>query len=218
VRIPFEQQPSIGQTFINLAPEVTAAILATLQRGWLIAKQRREVNASAGEIVITECLRDGMREALNSGQLPWRRSMIVLPGTESRSEPATLVPDGRTDIPVMIIEVFFRSGQHDPHAIIECKRVAESDSALVREYVTEGIDRFRSGKYGKNHSRGFMAGYVVDGAPDGVVLKINAYLDKHARKPEQLSASIPGFWISQHPRQSWPNIELHHSMFVASQG
>jgi hypothetical protein len=214
VSIPFEERPSIGQTFINLAPEITAAILQTLDRGWQIAKQRGEVNVSAREVVITECLRDGMREALSSGQLPWRRSMIVLPGTESRSEPATLVPDGRTDIPVIIIEVFFRSGQHDPHAIIECKRVSENDSTLIREYVTEGIDRFRSGKYGKNHLRGFMAGYVLNGTPDGAVLKINWYLDKHARKPEQLSPNIPGVWVSQHPRPTSQAIELHHSIFV----
>jgi hypothetical protein len=32
--------------------------------------------------------------------------------------------------------------------------VAEGDTTLAREYVVEGIDRFRTGKYAENHIRG----------------------------------------------------------------
>jgi hypothetical protein len=216
VKIPYEQPPSIGKTFIDLAPEVTVAILKTLESGWKIAVKKTEVNTAAKEIAITECLRDGMRVALQSGDLPWRKSMIVLPGTESKSNVAATVPDGRTDIPLMLIEVFLKWGEHDPHAIIECKRVAEGNATLVREYVTEGVDRFCSAKYGKNHSRGFMAGYVLAGSPDGVVLQLNAFFDKNHREPEHLKNGIPGFWVSRHPRKNSHDIELHHGMLAVN--
>lgn len=69
MKIPFEQPQFLGKAFINLAPEVTIAILKTLETGWQIAKQKSDVAVSAKEIVITDCLRDGMREALKSGPL-----------------------------------------------------------------------------------------------------------------------------------------------------
>lgn len=106
---------------------------------------------------MTERLRDGMRSAVKNAS--W--NLIILPGTESRSKSSVLLPDGRTDIPLMMIEVFSRTQEHDPHAIIECKRIAGSDTHLCREYVVEGIDRFASGKYGENHAVGFMVGYVL---------------------------------------------------------
>jgi hypothetical protein len=49
---------------------------------------------------MTERLRDGMRSVLNSGRLPWSKSFIVAPGSESRSTLSILEPDGRTDIPL----------------------------------------------------------------------------------------------------------------------
>jgi hypothetical protein len=153
VKIPFRQLAAVGRNFIDLSPEVTAAILWTLEAGWEIARERTEVRTEAREVAMTECLRDGMREALNKGRLLWRRTMIVLPGTESRSRSCMTMPDGRTDIPLLLIPIFRRSGEHDPHAIVECKRIAERDATLVREYVTEGIDRFCTGKYASSHSR-----------------------------------------------------------------
>jgi hypothetical protein len=144
--------------------------------------------------------------------LPWGKSMmIVLPGAESKSAPELLTPDGRTDIPLMFIGVLLKSGEHDPHAIIECKRVAAGDASLIKDYVVEGVDRFCSGKYGANHSRGFMAGYVMSGSANGVVDAVNAYLAKSNRSSEHLSPKS-STWRSEHPRKNSNKIELHHSM------
>ena len=131
--------------------------------GWALARKSPELHAGKSEVEITEQLRDGMRSVLNSGRFPWGDTMIVLSGAESRSEPETPTLDGLTAIPIMLIEVFFRYGEHDPHAIIECKRISGYDSRLCREYVNEGIDRFKTGKYASNHANGFMAGYVIAG-------------------------------------------------------
>ena len=141
--------------------------------------------------------------------------LIVLPGTESRSKSSVMLPDGRTDIPLMMIEVFLCTQEHDPHAIIECKRIAGSDAHLCREYVVEGVDRFASGKYGENHAVGFMVGYVLSGAPASAATGINAYLTRVSRMVDQLAPShiIDALtWYSRHARAeaSCP-IGLHHA-------
>ena len=61
-----------------------------------------------------------------------------------------------------------------------------------------------------------MAGYVLEGSPESIVLKLNAFLDKNQRQAEHLSDGVPGFWISHHPRAGHHEIELHHGMLVVS--
>jgi hypothetical protein len=211
LRIPYEPPPALGREFIQLSPEVVAAILLTLVVGWQRACASSDVNANAGEVLMTERLRDGMRSAVKNAS--W--NLIILPGTESRSKSSVLLPDGRTDIPLMMIEVFLRTQEHDPHAIIECKRIAGSDAHLCREYVVEGIDRFASGKYGENHAVGFMVGYVLSGTSADAADGVNAYLARASRSAEQLSASdVTGdlTWYSTHDRAK-PSVavRLHHS-------
>ena len=161
MRIPYDAPVIAGREVVALEPDVAAAILLTLKAGWAHASSFPDVNASAREVQITERLRDGMREALKGNGFPWSKRMIVAPGAESRSSAEVLIPDGRTDIPIYLIGVFLRLGEHDPHAIIECKRVAGKNASLCREYVVEGIDRFGTGKYAGNHRVGFMAGYLL---------------------------------------------------------
>lgn len=190
-----------------------------MKAGWQIACGRFEVQPNTGEVVITECLRDGMRAALKTGTLPWHSTMVVLPGTESRSAAEVLIPDGRTDIPIFVIPVFTESQEHDPHAIIECKRVAPSDSTLVREYVVSGIDRFSTGKYSATHSQGFMAGYIISGDIVSTVEAINTYLTKRGRITELLdeSKALPSDWTraSTHPRVG-STIDLHHGFLLVA--
>ena len=219
MRLPIGQPAAIGRRFINLNPELTVAIVRTIQAGWRIAVSRVEVMPEADEVTLTECLRDAMRAALKQHNFPWRKMMIVSPGTESRSQPGMTAPDGRTDIPLFLTPIFVRLSEHDPHAIIECKRVAEGDAVLAREYVIEGIDRFRTGKYAENHGRGFMIGYVLAGSPAKVVNGINAYLVRRSRNPEVLSpsseAGLKGGWVSEHPRAAGRSpIALHHAMLA----
>lgn len=216
MRIPYETPAPLGREFIELAPEIVAAILSTLNAGWRQACECDDVNAQAGEVLMTERLRDGMRGELKSKECPWRKTLIVLPGTESRSSSDVVLPDGRTDIPLMSIEVFLRTEEHDPHAIIECKRIAGSDTHLCREYVVEGIDRFIVGKYGKNHAVGFMVGYVLSGKPAESADGVNAYLIRTSRKADSLEPAdvcVEAMsWESQHvrTRPSSP-IRLHHA-------
>ena len=226
MRLPRDVPTPAGRTFIETGPEIATAILRTVEAGWTHASATADVHAGAGEVALTERLRDGMRTALTSGALPWNRTLVVLPGTESRSRPEVLRPDGRTDIPILWIEIFLRFGEHDPHAIIECKRIAGADTHLCRQYVVEGIDRFRTGKYAANHATGFMVGYLIAGDAAAAAQGINRYLNlpreqQAPRQNENLAPSIlveePWAWASHHPRTGASRIELQHS-FLHSRG
>lgn len=219
MRIPYDVPVSVGRELVAIGSDIAAAILLTMEAGWALAATSPDMHAGSGEVEITERLRDGMRQALNKQRFAWRKNLIVAPGTESRSQPNVMSPDGRTDIPIYIIEIFVRIGEHDPHAIIECKRLAGSDAHLCREYVVEGIDRFRVGKYGANHTIGFMAGYLLSGDEGTAAAGVNAYLTRKARQMEHLARGVllvrPSFWSSLHPRAIAPTpIELHHSLFT----
>ncbi len=220
MRIPHEDKDTFGPGLISLSDDFAAKILLTLKAGWKIASAYPDVHAVAREVEITERLRDGMRHILNNNglRLKLEIKMAVLPGTESRSRPEVLRPDGRTDIPIFIIEIFAQYGVHDPHAIIECKRVAGSDTNLCRLYVVEGIDRFQTGKYAGNHPVGFMVGYLLSGDAAVAVSGINRYLVSKGRRAERLKQSniIKKSWVwgSRHSRtNSSSPIELNHAFF-----
>lgn len=213
MRIPWDAESAHGE-FIDF-PEMITAILITLRDGWQQALQRDEVHANAGEVEITECLRDGMRIACKS--LPWAKSMIIQNGMESRSAACSLTPDGLTDIPITWVEIFVIHGEHEPHAIIECKRIKAGDAHLCREYVKEGMDRFANGKYSPRHLHAYLAAYVQAGKMQAAVDGINAHLQRKQRNSEQLQTStrVPELtlWQSQHPRHLSKPITLHHSFF-----
>ena len=221
MRIPYETPTPLGREFIELAPEIVAVVLRTVAVGWQQACQTADVNARSGEVLMTERLRDGMRSVLKSRNCPWKNTLIVLPGTESRSTTDVVLPDGRTDIPLLLIEVFLRTQEHDPHAIIECKRIAGSDTHLCREYVVEGIDRFATGKYGENHAVGFMVGYVLSGTPAKSADGVNAYLKRVSRTADRLAPGsvyddAPG-WESEHARPKPRSaIRLQHAFLEFS--
>jgi hypothetical protein len=210
--IPFGQSAFLGRRRISLIPEVIAAILQTIEAGWAVARLRSEVRREADEVTITECLRDGMRVALDS--FPWRGQLIVSPGTESRSREGLTKPDGRTDIPLYLVQIFLQTNEHDPHAIVECKRVSADSAHLAREYVLHGVDRFRAGKYSRNHDVGFMAGYVLSGTAAGAVQRINGYLSRRGRHTEILAAQTnsDSVWKSQHRRPQQRLVALRHVM------
>ena len=207
----------VGSRAIELG-EWHEAILKVLAGGWSRAAACQDRRAAANEILLTQCLRAGMIEELKSRQAAWCKRMTVLPGTESRSRSSALKPDGLTDISVCLQDIRERYDEHDPHVIIECKRVTEYDAALCRLYVGKGIDRFADGKYGIKHTIGFMVGYVISGAIHKATAKINRRLTRKKRRKECLQRSgvvrEAWAWVSRHPRPK-PHvaIELHHAFF-----
>lgn len=206
--VPAENQNVAGR-LIELAPHLVTTILQVIEEGWAHAKATG-ATATDHERPLAEHLRRGMRAAIS---LPG--SMVVQRGTESVSSQAALEPDGLTDIPLFFVEIFFQSLDHDPHAIIECKRIAGGDRHLRREYVVNGIDRFRDGKYSSQHKTAFMVGYVVAGTIDDAAAGVNKYLARRRPIGERLGESTvvlrPSFRESKHPRLIHGPIVLHHA-------
>ena len=176
-------------------------------------------------MAITERLRDGMREALRASDEPLAVDMWVSPGTESRSTPNLLEPDGRTDIPIAFTSIREKLDEHDPHAIIECKRVADDSAHLGREYVKNGIRRFVKGakedarypRYAANHAVAFMAGYLLRGTTAGAVERINGYLGKLERLGSPTVVKEDWVRTSVHRRNKpLSDITLHHA-FLATE-
>lgn len=215
MRLPQEENQG-GRRFLALAPEVAATVLRTIEAGWARALVLPDVTRDRWEVDLTERLRDSMRLALR--ELPWGGTMVVLSGTQTRSRPEVLRPDGLTDIPLLWIDLFRTFDEHSPHAIVECKRIAHSDRHLCSDYISEGIDRFRTGKYSRSHEVAFMVGYVIDGTEETAVVAINERLGRAQRLDELLDSStlVRARWVyaSSHPREGVGRIALHHAFLT----
>lgn len=201
--IPFPS-PARRRSTIDIQEDRCSTILWVVWRGWNGVLATGEVDATWKEVPITERLREEMRRVVPD------EDMCIWPGTESRSSKDILEPDGRIDIPIAFTSIREERREHDAHAIIECKRVAESDHRLCREYVGEGIRRFLQGsrsdpgwpKYAANHAFGFMVAYLLSGSTTGAVAAINRHLPEIERlRP---STIVPERWakISKHDRHA----------------
>ena len=215
---PSSRPVALGRRFIDIHDDRCATILQILEAGWEQASGAPDVHAGTGEVEITECLRKGMRAALAAKTAGWCRKMTVLPGTESSSSRNVPRPDGLTDIPVFFSDVREEYDEHDPHAIVECKRIAGNQADLCRLYVAEGIDRFVTGKYAENHAAGFMAGYLLSDDAQAAAEGVNRRLARTGRRPERLERSTlrdsPCARSSRHPRPAPAEpITLHHTFF-----
>lgn len=201
---------------LEIGRDRAATILRTIRRGWRKALARTATRSGTAEVVLNEMLRDGMREAVEPRPRGRGPRMLVAGGTETRSTPDVLAPDGRTDIPLYFLSLLEELHIQEPHAIIECKRVSGNDTRLCREYVVSGIDRFVHGRYGARHAAGFMAGYVESGSVGRAVGGINGFLGRKDRRDEQLGPArgMGREWArgSRHPRTGGraPMI-LHHA-------
>ena len=215
---PSSRPEVLGRPYINIHDDRCAAILQILEAGWERASGAPDVHVGTGEVEITECLRKGMRAALAAKTAGWCKKMTVLPGTESSSSRNVPRPDGLTDIPIFFSDVREEYDEHDPHAIVECKRVAGNRADLCRRYVVEGIDRFADGKYAGNHADGFIAGYLLSGDAAEAAAGVNRRLARTGRRPERLRRSTlraaPWTRSSRHPRPAPAEpITLHHAFF-----
>ena len=104
-----------------------------------------------------------------------------------------------------------------PHLSIECKRLGVKQ--LPRRYVVEGIVKFVDGRYGEKARYGVMLGYVLEGASDEIVGKINVHVESRLNSRHSLTRTDPvreleTVYASCHEREeSSPPIYLTHLLF-----
>ena len=152
-----------GTPAFRLSEDQVATIVDLLCRG--ARRARPCLEQGMLEPQITKLVRRAMRREkldLSLTNLEIHREYVVDGSSET---------EGRIDIVVRFLHQF---GNEDAYVAVECKKVAANNSDLNRKYVTEGVGRFVSGKYAKDHERAFMLGYVL-ALPIGTIL---AYLDR----------------------------------------
>lgn len=172
---------------------------------------------------MTEALLESMRSHLHSrgrsamgSSVERREKVTVARGTEvppNRGQSGLL---GIPDIAIYFHDFRVSLNYHDPHAVIECKRISCSRPQLCRLYVHQGIERFISGKYARDHCVGFMIGYLLDGGIPSAVELINGYLKNDFPASEILVVSDSecshSVYISRHSRPTLPDpVVVHHT-------
>ena len=207
---------AVRRGLVDIGQARGADVLHIIKAGWERRLAMRNANPQQGEVEMTMHLREGMVCAVNERIVRSSKKITVLPGTESWGSASSIRPSGLTDISIHLRDVREKCGEHDPHAIIECKRIAGNDAGLCREYVIEGIDRFITGKYGERHAVAFMVGYLLSADAETAASGTNRYLSSKGRKRDHLGSCTildePWARSSHHVRQSSAGpIGLHHA-------
>ena len=169
-----------GQPAFGLSADQIATVVDLTCRG--VEEARSEVTPGMLEVPITMIVRKGMRRV---------KATLALTNLEVRGEheledmattDATIL--GRIDITLKFLHQF---GVEDAYVAIECKRVGTGYSDLNARYVTQGVDRFVTGKYAAGHEWGFMLGYVLKLPVEHVVTAIDDRIRKAYGEVAKLS-------------------------------
>jgi hypothetical protein len=187
--IPLGRRSGIGTPpdLINY-PLLTNAVVHFLFEGWKVAiTSATPPSIDEEEERMNGALAQGIRatvEALSLGNI----EVVETPG--ERSDPTLRLPDTEPD--VILILAHFDGGVMTLRAIIECKRLDPlqvPNRTLRRDYVTRGMDRFITERYGRGRQLCFMAAYVLwhDGA--AAMADVNAYLMNVGRTADCLATS-----------------------------
>jgi hypothetical protein len=184
--IPFGDDASLGAPKLLSRSDLVEIILKLEFEGWQVAVANdANLTNAVSEPYMNGRLFQGMVSVRNALGLT-NVYLVETPGL--RVSPASAVPERAPDA----ILLFAEFGSNEPHAIIECKRVdpTETSRSLRGEYVREGIDRFVTAAYGRDHDLGFMVGYLLQSDGAAAASDINAYLANVGRASCALRPSI----------------------------
>jgi len=143
-----------GSPAFALTEDQVATVIDLVCRG--VEEARPSISTGMLEVPTTIVIRKAMRRVkrtLNLTNLQIRGEHEV--DNMATADAALL---GRIDITLQFLHQF---GEEDAYVAIECKRVGAGLSGLNGAYVTEGVDRFATGKYAAGQEWGFMLGYVL---------------------------------------------------------
>lgn len=160
-----------GSPAFALSDAQIATVLDLVCRGADAA--RADVTPGMFEVPITSVVRKAIRREKKAHGL----TNIQIHGEHELDDMATKDPSilGRIDI---IMQFLHQFGNEDAYVAVECKRVRPGDANLNRRYVSEGVDRFVTGKYASGHEWGFMLGYVLALPAEDVTDFIDARIRK----------------------------------------
>ena len=155
-----------GKPAFELSDDQIATVMDLVCRGAHTARTR--VTPGMHEVPITRIVRKAMKRVkkalgLTNLQIVGEHELDDM-GTDDASI------RGRIDIVLQFLHQF---GDESAYVAVECKRLLPGDSTLNGRYVSQGVDRFATGKYAAGHRWGFMLGYMLAQPADDVFLFID---------------------------------------------
>jgi len=181
----------------------------------IFIKAYRELYAS-GRIKSTMTEPEISEELFVELQFEWRRANISLVIIPEKSHRKNKKSRGKTPT----IDFCFR-GRWDSLSYFgfECKLLKEGDNKLNSLYITEGVNRYISGKYSKNYPIGAMIGYETYGTPTKIIhdikQKVNKVADIAKMKKSNLISNFSDHYFSLHSRNitGHSSFQLYHLFF-----
>ena len=168
-----------GKPPFALSDDQIATVLDLVCRGAHAA--RPHVRPGMLEVAMTSVVRKAMRRAKKALGL----TSLQIHGEHELDNMATDEPNilGRIDIVLQFLHQF---GDENAYVGVECKRLMPGNATLTGRYVSQGVDRFVTGKYAAGHEWGFMLGYMLGlPAPDVI-----GFIDRRIRKVYGESAAL----------------------------
>jgi len=190
-----------GDPAFALSADQVATVLDLVCQG--ADGARSDVSTGMLEVPTTVIVRKAMRRVKKSLGL----TNLQIRGEHEIDDMATTDPGilGRIDVTLQFLHQF---GNEDAFVAIECKRVQAGNTSLNYKYVSEGVERFASSKYGVGHQWGFMLGYVL-GVP---VETITDYIDGRLKAVYGADAAM----VSETPHPK--SLAVHRSALKRSTG
>ncbi len=176
---------ALGQPSFIQRRDIIATVLALIRGAWIYVCQHPDVNAESDERIIAGILYHEMWAEKR------RRNIIGPPRIDdeaaARYSRSSIKPDGHIDF-----KLSYTWNEEEGYLGMECKKVSSTDKRLAREYVTEGIMRFTTGKYCPGHDWAAMLGFVIDGNTDGSIKLVRREIAKTRQKTRR-----KGRWVAE---------------------
>jgi hypothetical protein len=163
----FAPDTPYGAPAFGLSDDQLATVINLICRG--VEEGRAAVTPGMLEVPATQVIRKAMKRVKRDLGL----TNLQVMGELELDDMATDGPGilGRIDI---ILQFMHQFGDETAYVAIECKRVDAGDGSLNSRYVTDGVDRFATGKYAAGHQWGFMLGYVLSLPAQSIIDHIDA--------------------------------------------
>ena len=168
-----------GRPAFELSDDQIATVMDLVCRG--ARATRPHVAPGMLEVRITSIVRKAMKRVKRALGL----TNLEIHGEHELDNMATNDANilGRIDIVLQFLHQF---GDENAYVAVECKRLLPGDATLNGRYVSQGVDRFVTGKYAASHEWGFMLGYMLALPAEDVI----HFIDRRIRKVYGESAAL----------------------------
>jgi len=180
----FMPNNAIGRPSFDLNDDEISLVIDLLCQG--AAEARPFVNKNMLEVPLTILVRKAMlrvKRKLSLSNIEVRGEQEIL--DIYSNDPSV---QGRIDITLKFMHQF---SDEDAYVGVECKRLADGNKSLNKLYVSEGVARFATGKYGSGHTVGMMLGYVQKLPSDKIVKEIDSQVQTAYGTQAKFAPAVP---------------------------